>query len=212
MRSSWALMGLLALGVAMPARAGIHIVSDDANVDRSAGVARFHVRFDSAPDLWTVDEFGRVADSFQYEIDGNWNAPLGLPPQGLDSVVRGDEIHVADALRIRDARFGITPDPDPDAGGWGAVKATVPFSLKGSELRFEAPLAAIGDDDGYFAYRLFTTEYGLTSSEVERRLLPPGEPGPQPATIPLPPAIWSAASAAGFLLAARVARRIARRN
>jgi len=221
MRLSFALAASLALGVVAPvagplavsAFAGVHIISEGVDVDRSAGIAHFHARFDAAPDLWTLDEFGRVADSFQYEIDDNWNAPLGLPPQGLDSVVRGDEIHIANALRIRDARFGITPDPDPNAGGWGAVKATVPFSLDGSELRFEAPLAAIGDDDGYFAYRLFTTEYGLTTSAIESRLLPPGEPGPGPGPtpIPLPPAVWAGAAAAAMLAAAHVARRIARR-
>jgi hypothetical protein len=210
MRWSFALVASLALGAGAPVLAGIHIVSEGADVDHSAGIAHFHARFDAAPDLRTVDEFGRVKDSFQYEIDDNWNAPLGLPPQGLDSVVRGDEIHVANALRIRDARFGITPDPDPDAGGWGAVKATVPFTLDGTELRFEAPLAAIGDDDGYFAYRLFTTEYGLTTSEVESRVLPPGEPGPK--LIPLPPAAWSAAAAAAMLATAHFSRRIARRT
>jgi hypothetical protein len=89
---------------------------------------------------------------------------------------------------------GRRPDDDPDAGGWGRVIATVPFTLTGRELRFEAPLAALGDDDGYFAYRLFTTEYGLTVDELESRLLPPGEdPDPDPTPIPLPPALPTAA-------------------
>jgi hypothetical protein len=54
------------------------------------------------------------------------------------------------------------------------VRDEVPLQWEGNELRFEAPLGALGDDDGYFAYRLFTTEYGLTVSQVESRLLPPG--------------------------------------
>lgn len=205
MRRSYALAALWVLGVLHPGIAvgGIEIVSESAVVDRDAGVARFTVTFDEAPDFYTADEFGRLADSFQYEIDGDWRAPIGLPPEGLDRVVRGDEIHVAGRLRVRDATFEVSPDPDPNAGGWGAVRAELPFELDGAELRFEAPLGDIGDEgDGYFAYRLFTTEFGLTTSEVETRLLPPGEepvPGPVPQPIPVPPPLH-ACGAAVFLL------------
>jgi hypothetical protein len=194
------------LGLTGVAGAGVAIVSESAEVDRSAGVARFTLRFDGRPDFWTVDAFGRVADSFQYEIDGDWRAPPGLPPEGLDAVVRGDEIHAAGALRIREAGFDVPPDPDPLAGGWGPVRATVPFDLDGTVLRFQAPLSDIGDEgDGYFAYRVFTTEYGLTTSEVESRLLPPGEdPAPGPVPVPLPPAAQAAAAAVLVLAAAYV--------
>ena len=206
---------LIACAGAAPALGGIHIEAESVEVDRAAGVARFRARFDSVPDFRTLDEFGRVADSFQYEIDDDWRAPVGLPPEGLDAIVRGDEIHVADALRIRDTGFVTGPDPDPVAGGWGAIITEVPFELNGRELRFEAPLAAIGDDDGYFAYRLFTTEFGLTVDEVESRLLPPGEDpggGPGPAPIPLPPAAPAALVAAAVLATAwRVAWRVTRR-
>lgn len=190
-----ALAVLLALGAwnAPRALAGIEIVSESAVVDHDAGLVRFSVEFDEQPDFWTKDEFGRLADSFQYEVDGDWQAPLGLPPEGLDAVVRGDEIHVADALRIRDAGFDMRADGDPNSGGWGDVRATVPFNLDGTRLSFEASLADLGDDgDGYFAYRVFTTEFGLTTSELEMRLLPPGElppgqePPPGPGTTPIP--------------------------
>jgi hypothetical protein len=194
MRLSLALVLPLAAVLSAPLRGAIHIESQSVSVDRSRDVARFAVRFDGVPDFWSMDEFDRLADSFQYEIAPAWNAPLGLPPESLSSVVRGDEIHVANGLRVRDAAFNFAPDDDPDAGGWGRVIATVPFTLTGRELRFEAPLAALGDDDGYFAYRLFTTEYGLTVDELESRLLPPGEdPDPDPTPIPLPPALPTAA-------------------
>jgi hypothetical protein len=164
--------------------------------------------FDVAPDFWSVDEFDRIADSFQYEVAPDWKAPLGLPPESFSSVIRGDEIHVTNGLRIRDAAFNFVPDDDPDAGGWGGVIATVPFTLTGRELRFEAPLAALGDDDGYFAYRLFTTEYGLTVDEVESRLPPPGEdPGPSPAPIPLPPALSAALATTLLWVAGRLVLR-----
>jgi len=182
------------------AGAGVVIVSESAEVDRAAGVARFTLRFDVRPDFRTVDPLGRVADAFQYEIDGDWRAPLGLPPEGLDAVVRGDEIHAAGALRIRRAGFD-APDPDPLAGGWGEVTAVVPFDMDGTVLRFEAGLETIGDDgDGYFAYRVFTTEFGVTTSEAESRLLPPGEgPGPGPTPVPLPPPVEAAVAAGATL-------------
>ena len=218
MRRSYALVVLWMLGAWKIGAAvgGIEIVSQSAAVDRDAGVARFSVTFDEAPDFHTSDEFGRLADSFQYEIDGNWRAPIGLPPEGLDRVVRGDEIHVAGRLRIRDASFGVSADPDPDAGGWGAVRAELPFELDGAHLRFDAPLDAIGDEgDGYFAYRLFTTEFGLTTSGVEARLLPPGEepvPGPVPQPIPAPPPLHAFAAAVLLLGTGQVIRRQALRR
>ena len=170
------------------AEAGVRIVSESARVDRDAGVVHFTLEFDGRPDFQTVDEFGRVADSFQYEIDGDWRAPLGLPPEGLDAVVRGDEIRVAGGLRVRDATFDAPGEPDPNAGGWGRVRAVLPFELDDTVLRFQAGLNTIGDDgDGFFAYRVFTTDYGLTTSQVESRLLPPGEePTPGPVPVPLP--------------------------
>ena len=221
LRWSFALAAMVALGVVRigAAVAGIEIVSESAAVDREAGKVRFNVVFDEAPDFWTVDEFGRVADSFQYEIDGDWNAPVGLPAEGLDAVVRGEEIRVADVLRIREAGLNIQPDPDPVAGGWGAVRAEVPFQLDGAELSFSADLSALGDDgDGYFAYRLFTTEFGLTISEVESRLLPSDEepppgpgpgPGPGPDPVPLPAPLHAAAATGVLLGAGWLVRRVA---
>jgi hypothetical protein len=193
----WPLSLILALASAAPASAGIRILSERAEVDLESRVATFAVTFDAAPDFFTLDEFGRTADSFQYEIDDDWRAPAGLPVEGLDVVIRGDEIHIADALRVRDAAVDREPDPDPAAGGWGRVLDEVPFALGGNELRFAVPLAAIGDDDGAFAYRLFTTEFGATTSEVESRVLP----------IPLPPAARGVVAAIAMLGAARLVRR-----
>ena len=206
-RLSLALVPTLAAIFAGPSIAAIHIESHSVTVDRSRGVARFIARFDARPDLRTVDEFDRVADSFQYEISPDHKAPLGLPPESLSSVIRGDEIRLAGALRIRDAAFDFPPDPDPAAGDWGRITAAVPFTLTDRTLRFEAPLAALGDDDGFFAYRLFTTDYGLTTDEVESRLLPPGEdPDPPPTAIPLPPALSAALIATLLLLVVRSRR------
>ena len=207
MRRSYALGVVVAslVWVSGAAEGGVSIVSESARVDRDAGVVRFTLRLDGRPDFQTVDEFDRVADSFQYEIDGDWRAPLGLPPEGLDAVVRGEEIRVAGGLRVRDASFDGPVDPDPLAGGWGRVRAVLPFELDDTVVRFEAALKTIGDDgDGFFAYRVFTTEFGLTTSQVESRLLPPGEePTPGPVPIPLPAPIAATVAAVVLLGAAK---------
>jgi hypothetical protein len=194
----WPLALLIPLALARSAPAGIRIVSERAEVDFPTRVATFTVTFDAPPDFLTADEFGRPADSFQYEIDNDWRAPAGLPVEGLDSVIRGDEIFLADALRIRDATIDRDPDPDPAAGGWGRILDEVAFDLSGTTLRFETPLASIGDDgDGGFAYRLFTTEFGATTSAAESRVLP----------IPLPPAAHGVAATIGLLGGAWMLRR-----
>jgi hypothetical protein len=192
---------LLAGVTGAPARGGLRIVEQSVGVDRAAGRAAFVARFDSPPDLFTRDEFGRLADSFQYEIDADGPLSHDAPVGRVEAVVRGDEIYEADALRVRAAGENVEPDPDPIAGGWGRVRAAVPFNLDGPDLSFEIPLEVLGDTDGLFSYRLFTVEFGLTVDQVE------GVAGAA-TPIPLPPALWTAcATAAGAALFARVRRR-----
>jgi hypothetical protein len=83
------------------------------------------------------------------------------------------------------------------------VTAVVPFDLDGT-VPPRGEVEDIGDDgDGFFAYRVFTTEFGLTTCEVESRLLPPGEePAPGPTPVPLPPALEAAMAAVATLCVA----------
>ena len=170
------------------------IVGQSAAVDAQRKRASFALHFDKAPDLYTLDSAGRVADSFQYEIDADGPAPGEFPVNDVDAVVRGDEIHAANALRVRGG-FHDAPDPDPLAGGWGPVRTTVPFDLDGRHLTFEVPLEAFGDGamDGIFSYRVFTTDFGLTTSQVEDSV--------GAIAVPLPPGAWGA----GLALSAWVA-------
>lgn len=188
---------------AAPAEAAVVIVDQSARVDRGRGQVAFTLRLDAAPDFYTLDEFGRVADSFQYEIDGD--GPTGDDPEfpvgDVEAVIRGDEIHVADALRVRSFGPDVEPDPDPIAGGWGPVVATVPFNLDGSVIDFEVPLDALGGAaaDGVFSYRVFTTDFGLTTSKVEATV------GVN--VIPLPPGAWGALATGVGFAAVRLIRR-----
>jgi hypothetical protein len=181
-------------------RAGFTIVDQSVNVDAARGRAAFALRFDARPDFRSVDEFDRLANSFQYEIDADATAlPGDLSLRGVDAVVRGDEIRFADALRIRSGIARGEIDPDPAAGAWGPVRATVPFQLEGERLSFEVPLSAIADDDGRFAYRVFSTEFGLTTSEITAG-------ANLAAVVPLPAAIWAGGAMLAALALVRAAR------
>ena len=173
-----------------PAHGGFQILDESAAVDRARRTVTFRLTFSQPPDLLGVDEFGRVANSFQYEINPDFQFPDPGHPDPLArirAVVRGDEVRFTggNLLRIRNAGIGEI-DPDPAAGGWGKVRAAVPFDLDGSTLSFTANFDDLKDTDGVLAYRVFSTEFGQTTTLVESAL------------IPLPPAAW----AAGLTLAA----------
>ena len=137
-------------------------VSADLKTDNSKirGPLRFEVPFDHTPDFLTVDQDGRPEDSFQYYIayDPTQHAESGTV-QG--AIVRGDEIHVAAALRIRNA---LPPSTDPTSGGWGTVRATVPFEMRfnrdgSAVLSFVASSSDLGIS-GPFAWLLETFHFG----------------------------------------------------
>jgi hypothetical protein len=121
---------------------------------------RFEVPFDHIPDFLTVDQDGRTEDSFQYDVayDPTQQADSGTV-QG--AIVRGDEIHVAGALRIRNA---LPASPDPTSGGWGTVRATVPFEMRfnrdgSAVLSFVASCSDLGIS-GPFSWVLDTFHFG----------------------------------------------------
>jgi hypothetical protein len=121
---------------------------------------RFEVPFEHIPDFLTVDQTGRPEDSFQYYIayDPTQHADSGTI-QG--AVVRGDEIHVAGALRIRNA---LPSSTDPTSGGWGTVRTTVPFEMRfnrdgSAVLSFVASWSDLGIS-GSFGWVLDTFHFG----------------------------------------------------
>jgi len=121
----------------------------------------FILVFSHTPDFTTLDSNGRPQDSFQIFIAFNPATPNPANPQSVDVLVRGDEIHIAHALRIRDAR---PPVADPNAGGWGAIRGTVPFQVRTQPngtavLTFNASFALLGIT-GQFAWALKTDNFG----------------------------------------------------
>lgn len=121
----------------------------------------FTLVFSHTPNLRTLDSNGRPQDSFQIFIAFNPSTPNPANPQSVDVLVRGDEIHIAHALRIRDAR---PPVADPNAGGWGAIRGTVPFHVNTQPngtavLTFNAPFSLLGIT-GQFGWVLETYNFG----------------------------------------------------
>ena len=184
------LVGALVVGIAAPTRAGFQLVSQQAEVDLRQHEATFFLTFTQPPDFHTRDALGRLANSFQYEIrptTGNAVVP-DIPLIDVRSVVRGDEIS-GNMLPVRNG-IETARDTNPAAGGWGSVRGSVPFTLSANRLTFTAPLQLLDAPSGDFAYRVFTTEYGLTTSAVTG------------AAVPLPPAAWMAFAALPLLLPA----------
>ncbi len=121
----------------------------------------FILIFNQKPDFTTLDSNGRPQDSFQIFIAFNPATSNPAYPQSVDVLTRGDEIHIAHAIRIRDAR---PPVADPNAGGWGAIRGSVPFRVNmqpngTAVLTFSAPFQLLGIT-GQFGWVLETYNFG----------------------------------------------------
>ena len=156
--------------VASAATAEFHLVDQACIVDKTAGTATFRLSFDHEPRFFLPDGGGDQPDSFQIEIDADHNTfdhPIQF--EEIDSVVRGAEISAGEGIPVRDREGDGGGD---EAGGWGPVRALVPFELEGTTLTFTTGLDTIGDQDGKFRYRVITIESGAVTSEVNAAIIP----------------------------------------
>ena len=163
---------LVGLGAAAASGAPVEfqLFSQSVQVDKPAGTATFTILFNQTPDF-SGDANTRQPNAFQYEIDPNWNGqPVtgGISFEQIATVVRGSEIWEGAGLPIRD-RDG---NGGPFAGGWGPVRAVVPVQINGDTLSFTTKLSDIGDSDGIFRYRLFTSDHGTVTSDVTAVSIP----------------------------------------
>ena len=167
--SASSLAGLILAAVVPAARGDFALVSQDLTINHQADAVHFALTFNQVPDFQTVDGDGRPADSFQVEFDGT-----STLPNDLTAVVRGDEIHLAGAVRVRTP----TGDGGPAGGGWGPVVGTVPYSLTGNTVAFTVPGSTLGWTGGAWAASTFSLDYGSLTAQ-------------QTATsVPAPPAFW----------------------
>jgi hypothetical protein len=149
----------MALGLSGGMAFGAQIISQDVTFNANTGVADFLITFDSTPDFFSADAFGRQADSFQFFINTNPSpTPFDMPTlwRNATTIIRGEEIHVFGDIPIR-AR---TPSSsDPSSGGWGSMRGLVPFSISGASVNFSVSMAALGVT-GDFSYLLEGYDYG----------------------------------------------------
>jgi hypothetical protein len=165
------------------------IVDQSVHVDKAQKVATFTLTFSAEPDFTAAPQ----THAFQYEVDAGW---AGKPDGGMGfehitTVIRGGEIWEGNGLpvRNRDGNGGSV------AGGWGPARDFIPFELDGQKLSFTTTLGDIGDADGVFRYRVFTTANGTVTSEANG------------AVIPLPAAIGTGIMMLGALGAKRKLKR-----
>jgi hypothetical protein len=174
-----------------------HLIDQSVEVNRTDKVATFRLTFDQHPSFVAIDS-GQLK-AFQYEIDANSDdasKPIGFDQ--IDTIIRGAEIWEGQGIPVRD-RDG---NGGAHAGGWGEVRAMLPFTVDEdtNTLTFSAPLTALGDTDGKFRYRLFTTDNGGLTTDI------------QAAAIPLPLAASSGAALMAATCAAGRLRELARRR
>jgi hypothetical protein len=173
------------------------LIDQSVDVNRTDGVATFSLTFDQHPSFVAIDS-GQLK-AFQYEIDVNSNDPsTPIVFDQIDTIIRGAEIWEGQGIPVRE-RDG---NGGAHSGGWGPVRTMLPFSVdqETNTLTFSAPLTALGDTDGKFRYRLFTTDNGGLTSDI------------QAAAIPLPLAATSGAALMAGTCAAGRLRELARRR
>lgn len=168
---------LFCLGYGTSAEAALLVLSQSAEVNLASNSVLFQIEFNRAPDFFTTDEYDRQADSFQYFIDADGGFPIfrgtDIYYSNLESIIRGEEIHLGGDVRIRNAW---PPDPDISVG-WGSIRGSVPYTLSGNVFSLLVPLQLIGDSDGKFSYRLEWYEYGAMGGYID------AETVPEPATV-----------------------------
>jgi hypothetical protein len=155
--------------------------------DLRRGTAAITIKFYQPPDFFTLDEFGRQAFSFQVFAEAA-SAPRSLSEFNLaaagqgdatsKTIVRGEEIHVNDDLRVRE----IVPfyEEEGGGGGWGPILAELPYRLEGATLTFSAPLVSLKDaGDGRMWFFLEAYEYGSSVGSVLSGTCHPTTQGPK---------------------------------
>jgi hypothetical protein len=170
------------------------VVDHSVAVDKADMTATFSITFDQKPEFVAVDN--GQPNAFQIEVDADTtNLDRAIEWSDIDTVIRGGEIWEGNGIPVRE-RDG---DGGANAGGWGPLRALLPYDVAGNTVTFTAGLTAIGDDDGAFRYRVISTTNGeMTGSSVGV------------AVIPFPAAVWTGLSMLGGISIARKTRLLAR--
>jgi hypothetical protein len=167
----------------------------DTRLDGSQ--VNFAIHFDTAPNLFTVDEFVRQQDALQVYIFNEpypWLTPTFREPD-LISIARGGEIYLGNGIPIRG------PGPSDNNGGWGETRGTVPVTLNGSVLTYTTSLETLNVRQG-FGYAWESFHFGVTNAGRYDCIGGQGCP-----SVPLPSMLWP--TLVGFISLALIrARRV----
>lgn len=161
------------LGV-QSARADFALVSQNVAINSAEQQAHFTLTFNQAPNFQTTDSDGRQADSFQVEFAGSYDgSQTPFYQQDDTAIVRGEEIHLANAIRVR-SPLG---DGGSGSGGWGPILTTVPFDVTADTVDFTVPTQNLGWTGGYYQYVVSSYTFGTQTATADVRV------------VPLPPAV-----------------------
>ena len=132
-----------------------------------SGTLKFVLQLRNNPDFKSVDFAGRQADSFQIFICFNRKTLNPSVPDLVDVIIRGEEIHSLNRIPVRDAR---PRERQRSAGGWGAVRGTLPYTVHREKFQtvliFEAPFYMLGVNrltHRSFAYQFDIYRFGATA-------------------------------------------------
>ena len=163
------LVAAVSIYSAAPARADFELVSSDLKLNKATGMVDFDLTFNQPPQFNKIDANGNPANSFQVNFDGN--PVLGSSPaneSNLTAVVRGDEIHVGNDVRVR------TPNGNGglDSGGWGPVTAAVPYTLASGKMTFEIPAKDLGLTGSVYSASVYSLSYGALTADQNVTMIP----------------------------------------
>ncbi len=198
-----------------PARADLPLqpIRYATSIDLAAGLANFSVRFDRAPDFFTLDDAGRPADAFEFFTDTASSDPIqstfdglaGRGPLGTQTIISGYEIATRHQLNIwwpKPISEWIPGDPDSQA----VLRTYSDYTLAGDTLSFSVPLSLLHAPDGDFYYGFPLFQYGGWTAVNYY-----GTSG-QEYVPPVPEPAHAAMLGAGVLLLAAAGRRGRRRR
>jgi hypothetical protein len=137
----------------------LQAVSYGSTVDLAAGIATFAIRFDRAPDFFTLDQAANPADAFQIWTDTVSTNPqqsayagiFGNGPLGTQAVITS--IDIADTNQLTFLWPQLVTDRGPDDYTWGTLEGRAGYTLAADNtVSFEVPLALLRAADGHFNY------------------------------------------------------------
>src|SRR5579862_3426142 len=133
----------------------------DVTENNATGDVTFTIDFGHAPDLADVDAMNRPDDAFEIQVAPNNVDPMIDPV----TVIRSDEVQFGSKITVRDAMPADLTDPH--AGGWGPLRGSVPFTVKGNDVSFTASLKLMGLPNGMFDFATTTSHFGDETAFAE---------------------------------------------